>query len=64
MAKANDLKLEIVPVTFGSQTEEHIALNPLAKVPTFQGADGYNLTECIAIAIYGKSAEHSTWWSL
>ena len=54
VAKANKLNLEIVltePAKGVSQ--DYLKLNPLAKVPTFVGADGYTLTECIAIAIYG-----------
>lgn len=33
--------------------------NKLAKIPTFEGADGYTLHECIAIAVYGTSARFS-----
>jgi hypothetical protein len=31
---------------------EYLKINKLGKVPTFVGADGYTLNECIAIAIY------------
>ena len=31
---------------------DYLKLNKLGKVPTFEGADGYILTEVIAIAIY------------
>jgi elongation factor 1-gamma len=31
---------------------DYLKLNKLGKVPTFEGADGYVLTECMAIAIY------------
>lgn len=31
---------------------EYLKINPLGKVPTFQGEDGFVLSECIAIAIY------------
>lgn len=34
---------------------EYLKYNKLGKVPTFVGADGYVLSECIAIAIYGTS---------
>jgi len=36
-------------------SDEYKKLNKLGKVPTFEGADGYVLTECMAIAIYSKS---------
>jgi len=53
VAKANKLDLEIdetEPAKGVSQ--EYLKINPLGKVPSFVGADGYQLTECIAIAIY------------
>lgn len=31
---------------------EYLKLNKLGKVPTFEGSDGYVLSECMAIAIY------------
>lgn len=34
--------------------EEYLKLNKLGKVPTFEGKDGFVLTECIAIAVYCK----------
>lgn len=33
---------------------EYLKLNKLGKVPTFEGADGFVLSECIAIAVYRK----------
>lgn len=58
MAKANDLDLEIVHTepAKGVSTD-YLKLNKLGKVPTFEGKDGFVLTECIAIAIYGKSGD-------
>ena len=53
VAKANDLELEVVQVDTTKPSAEFTAANPLNKVPTFVGADGYTLTESIAIAIYG-----------
>ena len=55
VAKANKLDLEIVDtdVSKGPLSIEYLKLNKLGKVPSFAGADGYELTECIAIAIYG-----------
>lgn len=55
VAKANKLDLEIVDtdVTKGPVlSTEYLKLNKLGKIPSFVGADGYELTECIAIAIY------------
>lgn len=57
VAKANNLDLEIVKVDLENVTEEYKKINPLGKVPTFVGADGYTLFECIAIAIYGTLTE-------
>jgi elongation factor 1-gamma len=53
VAKANDLEIELVnedPREGVSQ--EYLKVNPLGKVPTFQGEDGFVLSECMAIAIY------------
>lgn len=33
---------------------EYLKLNRLGKVPTFEGADGFVLSETIAIAVYRK----------
>ena len=58
VAQANNLKLDIEhtePAKGVSQ--DYLKLNKLGKVPTFEGQDGYILSECIAIAIYGMS-EH------
>ena len=53
VAKANGLDLEVVPTDTEKKTPEYLKINALGKVPTFVGADGYNLSECIAIAVYG-----------
>ncbi len=54
VAKANKLDLEIVETEPAKGVPaEYLKINPLGKVPSFEGADGYVLTECIAIAIYG-----------
>lgn len=57
MAKANKLDLEIVEtdITKGPLSTEYLKLNKLGFIPSFVGADGYELTECIAIAIYSTS---------
>lgn len=53
MAKANKLDLEIVQTKPPNETpKDYLKINPLGKIPTFVGADGYELTEAIAIAIY------------
>jgi elongation factor 1-gamma len=59
VAKANGLDLELVPTEGDSsaafnQSSEYLKLNPLGKIPTFAGANGFVLTEAIAIAIYGE----------
>lgn len=33
---------------------EYLKLNKLGKIPTFEGDDGYVLTEAMAIAIYSE----------
>ena len=56
VAKANNVELEIVETEPAKGVSaEYLKLNPLGKVPTFVGADGYTLHECIAIAIYSTS---------
>jgi hypothetical protein len=53
VAKANKLELEIVDtVPEKGVSADYLLLNKLGKVPTFQGSDGYVLSECIAVAIY------------
>lgn len=47
-------------VDTANPTAEFSKYNKLAKVPVFVGADGYVLTECIAIAIYGTSQPRSS----
>lgn len=62
VAKANGLDLEIVHTKPPSELpDDYLKINPLGKIPTFVGADGYELTEAIAIAIYSM---HSTLRSL
>ncbi|KAK4215904.1 hypothetical protein QBC37DRAFT_418036 [Rhypophila decipiens] len=60
VAKANNLDLEIVNTDTEKPTAEYLKFNPLSKVPTFVGADGYVLSECIAIAIYVTSQNEKT----
>ncbi|KAJ2900175.1 Elongation factor 1-gamma 1 [Zalerion maritima] len=60
VAKANNVELEIIEIDTISPTPELLAANKLGKVPTFEGADGYTLSECIAIAIYITSQNEKT----
>jgi elongation factor 1-gamma len=55
VAKENGLDIEFVHTepAKGVPTE-YLKLNKLGKVPTFEGADGFVLSECIAIAVYRK----------
>ena len=53
VAKANNLDLEIVHTEPAKGvSDEYLKLHKLGRVPSFVGADGYELTESIAIAIY------------
>ena len=53
VAKANNLDIEVVEtVPDNGVSAEYLNLNGLGKVPTFQGADGFVLSEAIAIAVY------------
>ena len=36
-----------------NQSEEYRKISPLGKIPIFEGANGFVLSEVIAIAIYG-----------
>lgn len=33
-------------------TDDYRKINKLGRIPSFEGSDGYILTECMAIAIY------------
>lgn len=41
-----------------NKSAEYTKLSPLGKVPAFEGANGYTLSEAIAIAVYGKPLQH------
>ena len=65
MAKANGLDLEMVERTPDKPfPPEYLKLNPLNRIPSFEGNDGYVLTECMAIAVYGESALPKTSFAL
>ena len=53
MAKANNLDLELVETIPATAPADYKKINALGKIPTFVGADGLVLSECIAIYIYG-----------
>lgn len=54
VAKANNLELEQVHTEPAKGvSDDYRRLNKLGRVPTFEGQDGYVLSECMAIAIYG-----------
>ncbi|KAJ5980037.1 Elongation factor 1-gamma 2 [Penicillium waksmanii] len=64
-AKHNDLDLELVKTTANSSAEfnsgaEYRKVSPQGKIPAFEGANGYTLTEAIAIAIYVTSQNEKT----
>ncbi|KAF7712690.1 Elongation factor 1-gamma [Penicillium ucsense] len=62
-AKHNDLDLELVntvPRSEATTSAEYLKLQPLGKIPAFQGANGFNLSEVIAIAIYVTSQNEKT----
>ncbi|KAI5854824.1 hypothetical protein BZA05DRAFT_392682 [Tricharina praecox] len=61
VAKANGLDIESVhEEPAKGVSAEYLKINPLGKVPTFQGADGFVLSECIAIAIYLAAQNEKT----
>ncbi|KAF7175114.1 hypothetical protein CNMCM7691_006518 [Aspergillus felis] len=57
VAKANGLDLEIRETP---RTPEHLSISKLGKVPAFEGADGFKLFECMAIALYITSQNEQT----
>jgi hypothetical protein len=55
-AKHNDLDLELVNTQANSAVNtsaEYLKVQPLGKIPAFEGANGFTLSEVLAIAIYG-----------
>ncbi|KAL5041365.1 hypothetical protein BDW71DRAFT_217891 [Aspergillus fruticulosus] len=57
VAKANGLELDIRETP---RTPEHLSISKLGKVPAFQGADGFKLLECMAIALYITAQNEQT----
>ncbi|KAF2843664.1 hypothetical protein M501DRAFT_926084 [Patellaria atrata CBS 101060] len=61
VAKANGLDLELVHTEPAVGVSlDYKKLNKLGLVPTFEGSDGYILTEAIAIAVYITSQNEKT----
>ena len=56
VAKENNIDLELVETTPAEGVPtDYLKINKLGRVPTFVGADGFILSECIAIAVYSES---------
>ncbi|OJD30753.1 elongation factor 1-gamma [Diplodia corticola] len=61
VAKENGLDIEVVTAQPPESIPEGLLkANKLGKIPTFEGADGYTLHECIAIAVYVTSQNEKT----
>ncbi|EGP90132.1 unnamed protein product [Zymoseptoria tritici ST99CH_1A5] len=61
VAKANGLDIELVNENpADGLSADYLKINPLAQIPTFEGQDGYILTESVAIAIYLTSQNEKT----
>ncbi|KAF3403697.1 Elongation factor 1-gamma 1 [Penicillium rolfsii] len=62
-AKHNDLDLELVKTQANSaanSSAEYLKIQPLGKIPAFEGANGFTLSEAIAVAIYVTSQNEKT----
>ncbi|KIW26889.1 uncharacterized protein PV07_06682 [Cladophialophora immunda] len=60
VAKENNLDIELVETRTPVTDPEYRKLNPLSRIPTFVGSNGFILTESIAIAIYFASQNDKT----
>ncbi|KAH8698717.1 elongation factor 1-gamma [Talaromyces proteolyticus] len=60
IAKENNLDIKFVEIEPPQVSPEYLKLNPLGRVPTFVGSDGFVLTEVMAIAIYLTSQVENT----
>lgn len=55
-AKENNLDIELVRTHPGEGiSDDYRKINKLGRIPTFEGADGYILSEMLAIAVYCTS---------
>jgi elongation factor 1-gamma len=52
VAKENNLDIELVETKTPVEDIEYRKINPLNRVPSFVGANGFILCESMAIAIY------------
>ena len=53
VAKENNLDIKLIETNpHKGVPEPYLKLNPLGKIPTFVGSDGFVLSEVIAIAVY------------
>ncbi|KAJ5127610.1 Elongation factor 1-gamma 2 [Penicillium atrosanguineum] len=62
-AKHNGLELDLVKTEANAAKNsgpEYRKVQPLGKIPAFEGANGFNLSEAIAIAIYVTSQNEKT----
>ncbi|KAJ5358402.1 Elongation factor 1-gamma 2 [Penicillium cataractarum] len=62
-AKHNDLDIELVetkPNSAANNSAEYLKVQPLGKIPAFEGSNGFTLSEVIAIAIYVTSQNEKT----
>ncbi|KAL4780549.1 hypothetical protein BJX76DRAFT_337658 [Aspergillus varians] len=64
-AKHNDLEIELVETQPNSaadfnKSDAYTKISPLGKIPAFEGANGFTLTEAIAIAVYVTSQNEKT----
>ncbi|KAL5360894.1 hypothetical protein BJX96DRAFT_151025 [Aspergillus floccosus] len=64
-AKANDVDLKLVETQANANADfnksaEFTRINPVGKIPAFEGANGYTLSEAIAIAVYVTSQNEKT----
>jgi len=61
IAKENNLDIEVVDTTVGQDVKpEYLEINPLGQVPTFVGANGFTLSETIAITVFFASQNEKT----
>lgn len=61
LAVAKSYGLDLATKTIVSAedaSDEYLDLNPLGKIPTLVGANGFVVSECIAIALYGENSEY------
>ncbi|KAL3480670.1 hypothetical protein BJX99DRAFT_220031 [Aspergillus californicus] len=64
-AKHNDLELELVDTKANSaadfnKSDAYTKIHPLGKIPAFEGANGFTLSEAVAIAVYVTSQNEKT----